>query len=186
MGSCISRHKRNSPQCTAASCTEAGRRGGDGRRSTPRPTLQTPLDPDDVPELRELTKFVPPVYQGKVVKVYDGDTITVGAPLTIQGITRYYKFSVRLRSIDCPEIRSSDPNEKEIAIKARDVLFKRLNNRIVHLRDLNTDKYGRLLAAVWHDDVSMSDWLIQQRLAVPYDGGTKAAISNWRTFHDNK
>lgn len=150
----------------------------------PRPTLCLPLCPDDVPGLRELAKFVPPVHEGKVVKVYDGDTITVGAPLTIHGVQRYYKFSVRLRGIDCPEMRTSDPNEKAIAIKAGDVLRQRLMDSIVQLDDLNTDKYGRLLANVWHNDVNMSDWLILQRLAVVYDGGTKTVVANWRAFHE--
>lgn len=66
-------------------------------------------------------KFVPPISYGKVVKVYDGDTITVATPLDYTRAPIYH-FSVRLRGIDSPEIRGSSPEEKATAMVARDAL----------------------------------------------------------------
>ena len=63
-------------------------------------------------------KFVPPISYGKVVKVYDGDTITVATPLDNTRAPIYH-FSVRLRGIDSPEIRGKTPEEKAAALKAR-------------------------------------------------------------------
>ena len=46
--------------------------------------------------------FVPPVTSGKVIKVYDGDTITIATKLPINK-SPIYKFQVRLTGIDSPK-----------------------------------------------------------------------------------
>lgn len=38
----------------------------------------------------------------------------------------------------------------------------------------DAEKYGRILADVDHHGRDMGQWMIQQHLAKPYDGGTKA------------
>ena len=43
--------------------------------------------------------FVPPISEGMVVKVYDGDTITIVSQLPYPS-SPYYRFSVRLNGID--------------------------------------------------------------------------------------
>ena len=138
----------------------------------------------DVPDIKQLRGFVPPIRRGKVIKVYDGDTITVGAPLTIDGSQQFYKFSVRLRNIDCPEIRTRDADEKEVAIIARDTLSDKIMGRIVDFEDLATDKYGRLLARVLFEHADMSAFMIEKRLAVPYAGRTKTPVC-WKTHYQS-
>jgi micrococcal nuclease len=113
--------------------------------------------------------FVPPVEIGKVIKVYDGDTITIGAIL----LNKAYRFSVRLRGIDTPEIKGGSPHEKELAVKARDELSKRIMNKIVTLKNIETEKYGRILADVYLEDECMNEWLIKEGYAKNYDGGHK-------------
>ncbi len=113
--------------------------------------------------------FVPPVEIGKVIKVYDGDTITVGAIL----LNKAYRFSVRLRGIDTPEMKGGSPHEKELATKARDELSKRIMNKIVTLRNIETEKYGRILADVYLEEECMNEWLIKEGHAKKYDGGHK-------------
>jgi len=53
----------------------------------------------------------------KVIKVYDGDTLTVEAYLW-PGLEA--KASVRLNGVDTPEIRGQCETEKQKAIQARD------------------------------------------------------------------
>ncbi len=50
---------------------------------------------------KEVTRFVPPVSRGRVIKVYDGDTITIAAYLPYRK-SKLYKFSVRPAGIHCP------------------------------------------------------------------------------------
>ena len=125
---------------------------------------------------RKLPTFVPPLRTARVVKVYDGDTITVATQVPGLADRTVFKFSVRLRGIDTPEMRGSTPSEKTAAIAARDALRARIMGRDVELGDVGTEKYGRLLCNVHCDGVHLNQWLVEQGHAVPYDGGTKAVF----------
>jgi len=122
--------------------------------------------------------FVPPVTSGKVIKVYDGDTITIASKLPYDE-SPVYRFSVRLLGIDTPEIKGSTPKEKELAKKARDALSSKILGKIVYLNDVGTEKYGRLLATVYYEDLNLNRWMLDNRFAVPYDGGTKQRPPEW-------
>ena len=130
-------------------------------------------------------KFIPPIRYGKVVKVYDGDTITVASPLpnTIEPI---YRFSVRLRDIDSPEIKGKTEKEKELAEIARNALSEKILYKMVLLENIDTEKYGRILADVFLADdkekvesISISKWMLQNGYAIPYNGGTKVRPKEW-------
>ena len=116
--------------------------------------------------------FVPPIETGKVVKVYDGDTITVATIL----FDVAYRFSVRLNGIDTPEMKGGSAREKEMAVLARDDLSKRIMNKIVTLKNVTTEKYGRVLADVYLDGECINEWMIQQGHAKEYHGGHKDAF----------
>jgi len=128
--------------------------------------------------------FIPPITEGKVVKVYDGDTITVATKLPYEN-SPYYRFSVRLKGIDCPEIKTKNKDEKECAILARDFLSNLLMDKMVVLKDVELEKYGRILAYVYYEDQHVSDMLCENRLAVKYDGGTKQCPTNWMDYYKN-
>jgi endonuclease YncB( thermonuclease family) len=125
---------------------------------------------DDI-TLSDTIPFVPNVCIGKVVKVYDGDTITIAAQPYQQ--LPIYKFSIRLAGIDTPEIKSHDPREKQMAIAARDALYDKIFGEIVILGNVTTEKYGRILADVYCNDLHINQWLLDNHLAIPYHGGTK-------------
>ena len=55
---------------------------------------------------------------------------------------------------------------------SRDKLADKILNKTVKLKNVNTEKYGEV-ADVYCDDICMSDWMLSQNLAVPYDGGKK-------------
>ena len=126
--------------------------------------------------------FVPPVSGGTCIKVYDGDTITVATRLPFQG-SPLYRFSVRLNGIDTPEIKGKPEDEKKLAVMARDALSARILNKEVELKNVALEKYGRLLAQVHVGKVCYNDWLLENRYAVEYSGGTKVSPSNWMKFH---
>lgn len=97
-----------------------------------------------------------------------------------------YKFQVRLRGIDCPEMRSKDENEKEIAHIAKKTVSQQILHKIVYLDNIDYDKYGRILADVYLDKYKqhkLQDLLICWRLAVVYDDGTKQPPTNWKQYN---
>ena len=112
-------------------------------------------------EYADTSPFVPPIHFGKVIKVYDGDTITIASvlPNTTEPI---YRFSVRLNGIDTPEIRGKTPEEKELAILARDELYNKIYGKMVTLENVGTEKYGRILADVYLDEEHINEWLVSK------------------------
>lgn len=129
-------------------------------------------------EYKDTVTFVFPIQYGKVVKVYDGDSITIAAkfPNTDGPI---YRFSVRLDGIDTPEIRGKTQAEKELAKNVRDLLHEMIYGKIVELRNVSNEKYGRILADVYLGDLHINQWLVSENLAVSYDGGKKQRPPSW-------
>lgn len=125
--------------------------------------------------LKNTVKFtITGEYPAKVLKVYDGDTITCAFDFGL-GIRQ---MSVRLEGIDTPEIRGSGKNEKEFAYRVKNELVEKIMDDIVILRCNGFDKYGRLLAEVIQDGKSINDWLIKNEYAHQYDGGKKIGFSH--------
>ena len=61
----------------------------------------------------------------------------------------------------------------------RDALRELIMGKVVELRNVANEKYGRILADVYLDSVSINDWLVEQNFAVPYTGGKKMRPANW-------
>jgi endonuclease YncB( thermonuclease family) len=136
---------------------------------------------------------------GRLVDIYDGDTVKIVLPLFE---SNYFKFDVRLNGIDTCEIKSHNLENKEKGVKAKkrvcDMVEEIYGNYvnvkletqkeikdylksivcIVFVKCYNFDKYGRLLADVYIDynsltRKSISEILLSEKLAYPYNGGTK-------------
>ena len=122
--------------------------------------------------------FIPQITEGIVVKVYDGDTITIVSPLPFED-SKYYRFSIRLFGIDSAEIKGKSDAEKAVAIRARDALSAKILNRTIMLRNVTTEKYGRLLANIYLDDECINDWMLKNGHAIAYDGGKKTRPDDW-------
>lgn len=114
----------------------------------------------------------------KYIRNYDGDTVTVQIPDVHPLIGK--DISVRIFGVDTPEKTGRKPCEKD---KARDAqrLVENLMSRAkqIELRNVDRDKYFRILAEVWVDGQSVAELLIKNHLAYSYDGGRKPANTNW-------
>ena len=139
------------------------------------PTIMNYLDSI---EYKDTIAFVPSITGGKVVKVYDGDTITIASKMPYEN-SPIFRFSVRLLGIDSPEIKTKSKAEKDLAIISRDVLSDKIMGKIVQLKNVSLEKYGRLLADVYLDDLNLNQWLLENKYAVAYDGGTKHCPDTW-------
>jgi len=125
-------------------------------------------------------EFLLPIKKGIVIKVYDGDTITIAFKLPYPE-SPIYRKSVRLNGIDTPEIKGKGVSDKEkvLAIRARDFLASLIMNKEIELRNISNEKYGRILADIYLDDIYINDLMVKEGYAVKYDGGTKYKPDNW-------
>jgi endonuclease YncB( thermonuclease family) len=137
---------------------------------------------------KNTVEFVPLVTEGKVVKVYDCDTITIATTIpyspTLKESKIMYRFHVRLLGIDTPEMKTKNEDEKSIAHLAQKALSELILNKKVTLKNTSLDKYGRILANVYTEDgLELSNWAITSRFAVSYDGGTKKPPTSWSEYY---
>lgn len=174
MGACLSRHDNRRNKIENQDRSQANRGASSQRVLGPKVLGMATWD-TTVP-------FVPPIQHGRVIKVYDGDTITVAAVLPYPE-SPIYRFAVRLNGIDTPEMNTTNSTEKAVAIKAMKALSGLIMGKWVALENTDTDKYGRVLADVWCDGVHVNQWMIKQRYAVAYDGGTKHVPDDWQVYH---
>ncbi len=103
---------------------------------------------------------------------YDGDTCA----FTLPGIHPLFgeKIRVRFAGIDTPEIRGKCEQEKALAKEARDVVRGILEKaRRINLRDAKRGNYFRIVAKVVADGQDIGRKLLDQGMAVEYDGGKK-------------
>ena len=124
---------------------------------------------------KDAIQFVPPITEGEVIKVYDGDTITIVSKLPYDA-SPLYRFSVRLAGIDSAEIKGKTEKEKAQAQEAKNALQDLISHKVISLKNLKTEKYGRILADVYVGELHVNQWLLDNNYAVKYLGGTK---SNW-------
>lgn len=106
-----------------------------------------------------------------LASVYDGDTFKVYLackyPIFCKAIP------VRVRGVDCPEIRGGTPETKAAAKVAKAFTKQFLRGGKIFLRNCGRDKYFRLLCEVKVNGADLGTALIEHGHAVPYDGGTK-------------
>lgn len=143
-----------------------------------REKMEDNLDP------QHLSLFIPPLKTGKVIRVYDGDTITIASRVPGMYNSPIYKFSVRLNGIDAPEMTGKSEDEKEIAVKARDALTAKILGREIRLENIQTEKYGRLLTDIYLGNTHVNKWMIEERYAVMYDGGKKLIPKSWKKYNE--
>lgn len=150
-----------------------------------RQLSQTECESSKVIQYEDTIPFIPPIVGGYVVKVYDGDTITIASKLPYPE-SPVYRFQVRLSNVDCPEIKGKTDEEKQIAHLAKTEMETWVLHKYVELRNISTEKYGRILAEVYIDNKNMNEHMIEKRLAVRYDGGTKIPPSTSWFNYNNK
>jgi endonuclease YncB( thermonuclease family) len=91
---------------------------------------------------------------------------------------------VRLNGIDAPEIKGKgvSDEEKEAAKLAREFVYNLVFNKYVRLENIESEKYGRILADVYIGDIHLNELLLKERFAVKYDGGTKIKPDSWLKY----
>jgi endonuclease YncB( thermonuclease family) len=133
----------------------------------------------------DTVEFTFPIQGGRVIKVYDGDTITIASKLPFVD-SPLYRLSVRLNGIDTPEIKGKTEDEKTAAKQVRDVLSNMILNKYITLANVQTEKYGRILADIYIGELHINEWLVSERYAVKYDGGAKKVPESWLQYRLSK
>jgi len=120
----------------------------------------------------------------KLTRVYDGNTIFVDIPDVSPFLGK--NIGVRIRGIDTPKLISVLTCEKKKAVIAKDYLIDKLGSqskksREMELRNIERDKYFRILANVFYKDFN-DEWqniafsMVSGGYAVLYDGVSREKV----------
>lgn len=108
-----------------------------------------------------------------IASVYDGDTFKINLNCSVAVYCE--KVPVRVRHVDCPEIKGKTAKEKKLAQKAKAFTKKFLSQSPVSLSNCGRDKYFRLLCDVTNGQgENLADELIRANLGYAYEGGKKS------------
>ena len=116
------------------------------------------------------TPFVPQLNCGKVIKVYDGNTIIIAAK-NPQPDAAFVRFTICLRGIESPKLKTVNPFEKHAAVLSRDALNNLIFNKIITLQNVNIERYGRIIADIYLDDIHVNQWMLDHHYVDKYTGG---------------
>lgn len=104
------------------------------------------------------------IYKATILLAVDGDTLDVRVDL---GFRIFHEMRLRIYGVNTPE--RGQPGYLE----ARDFLLPYVGKEATITSHKPQDKYGRWLAEVSVDGVSLSEALINNKLGVPYFGGKR-------------
>lgn len=110
----------------------------------------------------------------ELASVYDGDTFRVHLSCKYGVFCK--TIPIRVRGVDCPEIKGGSAETKALAKQAKAFTKNFLKGGKILLRNCGRDKYFRLLCDVKVNGKSLGEELIKAEHAVPYDGGTKDSV----------
>ncbi len=111
------------------------------------------------------------------VQVIDGDTIHIG------------KFKYRFFGIDAPEAKQICEKDKikvQCGILAKNILKKKIGNKIPECIVKDKDRYQRLVAECFIDKESLSRFMVREGYAVAYTQYSKDFIEDEKYAKENK
>jgi micrococcal nuclease len=102
-------------------------------------------------------------YNAEVIRVIDADTIKCRVDV---GFYIFTEITFRLEGINASD-------EKQARLEGRIFLHNLIHGETVRVFTEKTEKYGRWLATVYLDHENINQLLLENGLAVPYDGGKR-------------
>lgn len=102
--------------------------------------------------------------QIKIIKIYDGDTITA---LTSQK----EKIKIRLYGIDAPELK------QPFGKASKRHLIDLISNNSLNINEKGKDKYGRTLAVLYNGDQDINAQMVIDGYAWAYDKFSKDYVA---------
>jgi micrococcal nuclease len=132
-------------------------------------------------------------FKAKLVRVVDGDTIDADIEL---GFSIFMRDRIRLMGIDTPESRTRNLAEKSWGMASKHRLIELLAETdgefILKTEDMEKGKFGRVLGTIMINGKDANQSLIEEKLAIPYEGGNKdesrekyGVTELWNTHYEN-
>ncbi len=104
------------------------------------------------------------------MKIYDGDTFTIASKLPYES-SPLFRFSVHIRGLLSPDVRSITPAIRETAKLSKNALSSMIYGKVVHLTNIEVDQCGNLVANVSIGGIDINEWMVSNDYSDDYDSG---------------
>jgi endonuclease YncB( thermonuclease family) len=108
-------------------------------------------------------------FTARVIKVHDGDTITV------RWEKRDFDFPVRLQDIDAPELNTGEKGKESKEWLESKILNEDIN---IILSKKRVEKWGRILGKVIHKGIDIGEDSVRTGHAISFDRRREGEIPN--------
>ena len=112
----------------------------------------------------ETVVFIPPIKKGRVVQIYDVNTLIIATKIP-EVSNKTYRFTIDIKGIKVPSTRSRNKYEKRFAKEAREYLNTFCLNDIVELRNIICEG-DRLKADIYCGYICLGKWLENMGYAI--------------------
>lgn len=106
-------------------------------------------------------------FRAQVVKVHDGDTITVRVDF------RDFDFPVRFLGTNAPEL--NEPNGKEAQQWLENLILNEEVDILINSKQ-RVGKWGRLLGTIFHKGININEESIRMGIATTFEGRNEGRI----------
>jgi endonuclease YncB( thermonuclease family) len=104
------------------------------------------------------------------VKIYDGDTFTIASKLPYDA-SPLFRFSVHIRGLLSPDVRSVTPAVRDNAKISKTALSSMIYGKVVQLTNIEVDQCGNLVANVSINGIDINEWMVNNDYSDDYDSG---------------
>jgi endonuclease YncB( thermonuclease family) len=107
-------------------------------------------------------------FRGKVLSVYDGDTLSVA----FRWHGQLMRWKIRVLGVDTPELRGTSGLMKIVALKAKQFVLDNYVGKLVKISCSDFGSFGRLLAHIQllEDTETLTERLLAAHLGIAYSG----------------
>ena len=126
-------------------------------------------------------------YRCKVLRIVDGDTVDVDIDLGF-GIWMH-RERIRILGIDTPESRTKDLEEKAFGLAAKQYVKDLMpigSQQIIKTEKDKTGKFGRVLGDFIIEGKLLTELMIENNHAVPYNGQSKEDVKSAHLINRSK
>jgi hypothetical protein len=108
------------------------------------------------------------------LKIYTGDTFVLATKIPFFHETLetapICKFTIHLDSVTAPI-------DKENGLITKEALIQKIEHQVVQLRDVSTDRHGKIYAKVFLAEENVNEWLVKNNYGVRSKNGKKRRMS---------
>jgi len=117
-------------------------------------------------EKKDTVIFIPPIKGGQIIQVYDVNTLIIATKIP-QISNKFYRFTIDLKDVEVPSIRSKNEKERATAQFLKELLIENYLHRYISISNLISEN-NRLKADIYDNNIHINNWVSRKLSYLSY------------------